>query len=417
MRRNVIKVHQLTPVPGLLNARAGRNVVAALLLVPALLLPHAMAQSTTPSNSQSNSQSIETSWFEIEILAFSRDNSQRLLEQFPPKVTDVSTRGSVDLLSPLYQPDLTAMLLAAPACPRREVALNADPELSLATADVTAPLFATDEASLAAYQFQQSTFKLPLSDGYQPLPELCALDQNKTSTAALNTPFNPSLPGAIQIRQQPPAQLPLTPQGQDQHQPQPYLAPESALQLKDLAYQLKNRGNHQLLLHTAWRQPLSGKRAARPYRWFAGSNFGQQFDYFGRTKASAIQPATDSKGQLLQQITALEQALAQNPATPLAEIQPAFNQQSHDPVWQLDGLVKVYSERMLFAETDFNLRRLSADGSTLSTYHSNDQTRLLIGEVHYLDHPHLGLVLQIRRFTLPLLPTEENATAAPGTQP
>jgi hypothetical protein len=407
MRRNPIKVYNLQPVKRPINANTGRNLFAALLLAPALLLPAAQAQS------------IETSWFEIEILAFSRDNSQRLLEQFPPKVTEVPTRGSVDLLSPLYQPDLTAILLAAPACPKLKVtvdgtldsaldsALSTVPELTLATPEVAAPLFAADEASLAAYQFQQAKLKLPLTDGTKPLPVLCALDGTQTATA----PLKQALPSAVLIRQQPPALLPLTPQGQEQHQPQPYLAPESALQLKDLAYQLKHRGNHQLLLHAAWRQPLSGKRAARPYRWYAGSNFGQQFDYYGRTKASAIQPATDSEGQLLQQITALEQALAQNPATPLAALQPAFNQQNDSPVWQLDGLVKVYSERMLFAETDFNLRRLSADGSKLSTYHSNDQTRLLIGEVHYLDHPHLGLVLQIRRFTPPLLPVAENAAA------
>lgn len=403
MRRNAINVHQFKSVPGYLSRCAWRHIAGALLLAPSLLLPSALAQS------------IETSWFEIEILAFSRDNSQRLLEQFPPKVTEVITRGSVDLLSPLYQPDLTAILLAAPACVKTEVAISTAPDLSLATAAVTAPLFATDEASLAAFLFQQSKIKLPLSDGYQPLPELCALDEFAI-TPALNQPFTAILPGAVLIRQQPPAQLPLTPPGQEQHQPQPYLASESALQLKDLAYQLKNRGNHQLLLHTAWRQPLSGKRAARSYRWFAGSNFGQQFDYFGRSKASALQPATDSKDQLLQQIGALEQAVAQNPATPLAELQPALNQQNNDPVWQLDGLVKVYSERMLFAETDFNLRRLSADGSTLSTYHSTDQTRLLIGEVHYLDHPHLGLILQIRRFAPPQLPAAEIATT-PGTQP
>lgn len=403
MRRNAINVHQFKSVPGYLSRCVWRNIASALLLAPCLMVPSALAQS------------IETSWFEIEILAFSRDNSQRLLEQFPPKVTEVMTRGSVDLLSPHYQPDLTAILLAAPACVKPEVAVSTDPELSLATAAVTAPLFATDEASLAAFLFQQSKIKLPLSDGYQPLPELCALDEFAT-TPALNQPFKAILPGAVLIRQQPPAQLPLTPPGQEQHQPQPYLAPESALQLKDLAYQLKNRGNHQLLLHTAWRQPLSGKRAAKSYRWFAGSNFGQQFDYFGRSKASALQPATDSKDQLLQQIGALEQAVAQNPATPLAELQPALNQQNNDPVWQLDGLVKVYSERMLFAETDFNLRRLSADGSTLSTYHSTDQTRLLIGEVHYLDHPHLGLILQIRRFAPPQLPAAEIA-ATPGTQP
>jgi hypothetical protein len=221
----------------------------------------------------------------------------------------------------------------------------------------------------------------------------------------------------VQISQIPPAQLPVTPQGQELHQATPYLAPENALQLKDLAYQLKHRGGHQLLLHTAWRQQLAGKRKAQPYRWFAGINFGQQFDYFGKTKANASEPASDSAGQLLQQINSLEKALQQNPTSQLAELQPDLNQQNEGPVWQLDGLIKVYSERMLFAETEFNLRRLSADGSKLSTYYSNDQTRLLIGEVHYLDHPYLGLVLQIRRFTPPLLPVAESETAATTTPP
>jgi hypothetical protein len=399
MRRKSIKFFSLQQLQPTNQVSVGRNLIAALLLVPALMLPDVQAQS------------IETSWFEIEILAFSRDNSQRLLEQFPPKVTEVITTGSVDLLSPLYQPDLTAIVLASPGCHKPEVTLNTDPEFTLAIADVSAPLFATDEASLAAYQFGHTKFRLPLSDSYQALPELCALEAGQTAHIALT----PQLSGAAQIRQQPPALLPLTPQGQEQHQPAPYLAPESALQLKDLAYQLKHRGNHQLLLHTAWRQPLAGRRAAQSYRWFAGSNFGQQFDYFGRTKASARQQANDSKDQLLQQITALEQALAQNPATPLTELQPASNTQNDSPVWQLDGLVKVYSERMLFAETNFNLRRISADGSTLSTYHSSEQSRLLIGEVHYLDHPHLGLVLQIRRFTPPLMPVSENLATTPGT--
>ncbi len=166
MRRNPINVYHLTPTKHFLDTRTGRNLLAALLLAPTLLLPNA------------RSQSIETSWFEIEILAFSRDNSQRLLEQFPQKVTEVATHGSIDLLSPLYQPDLTAILLAAPACQKHDVALTLDPELTLATPAVTAPLFATDEASLAVYQFQQSKFNLPLSDGYPPLPELCAIEHN-----------------------------------------------------------------------------------------------------------------------------------------------------------------------------------------------------------------------------------------------
>ena len=391
-RRIKINVNHFNRRSGLLTAVRGRNLCAALCLLPGLLVQVAVAQS------------IETSWFEIELLAFSRDNSRALLEQFPAKVSKVDTKGSLDLLSPLYQPDLTAILLNAPACSASGLML--EPMLSLSTDEVSAPLFATDEASLAAFQFQQTQFKLPLPTTGQPLPELCAIDD----TVSVRQPLQPILAGAVQIKLPPPLMLPLTPQGQEQHQPQPYLAPAASLQLKDLAYQLQHRGGHQLLLHTAWRQPLAGKRQARPYRWYAGTNFGAQFDYFGRFKADLTDSPVASEDKLIQQISALEKSLTSNPATPLAELQPVVNQQSEEPVWQLDGWIRVYSERMLFAETNFNLRRISADGTKLSTYHSKDHSRLLIGEVHYLDHPHLGLVLQIRRFTPPLLPMDENGT-------
>jgi hypothetical protein len=390
-RRTEINVYPFQRLTSIGAARNGRLLSAALLLISSICVPVTMAQS------------IETSWFEIELLAFSRDNNQPLLEQFPTKVTKVPTLGSVDLLSPMYQPDLTAIIASAPGCPTPELPLWNDPEMTLTTDKVVAPVFATDEGSLVLFQFQQSKFNLPLSDGYLPLPELCAMSAPKVAAGE----FHPMLPAMIQISAQPPMMLPLTPQGQEQHQPQPYIAPESALQLKDLAYQLKHRGGHQLLLHTAWRQSLAGKRHAKPYRWFAGSNFGQQFDYFGRAKAGMVNPSLGTD-QFVQQIDALEQALVANPATALAELQPALNQQTNTAVWQLDGLVRVYSERMLFAETEFNLRRLTADGSKLNTYYTKDQSRLLIGEVHYLDHPHLGLVIQIRRFTPPLLPAAEN---------
>ena len=74
------------PAPHCLKTRAGRNLVAALLLAPVPLLPTVQAQS------------IESSWFEIEILTFSRDNSQRLLEQFPAKVTEVVGSGELGIL-------------------------------------------------------------------------------------------------------------------------------------------------------------------------------------------------------------------------------------------------------------------------------------------------------------------------------
>lgn len=399
LTRQHLPTHQPTLLAGL-----GRSVAACLWIVPAFSVPIVVAQS------------IERSWFEIEVLAFSRDHNQPLLEQFPAKVSVINSKGSQDLLSPLYLPDLTSILLADPACQHQQTLLNDDPELSLDSALSMTPLFAADEASLADYQFRQNKFALALSNDLN-LPMLCPFDSKFNARQFNPTTFDTTLPGAVQISQMAPAQLPLIPQGQELHQATPYLAPESALQLKDLAYQLKHRAGHQLLLHTAWRQQLAGKRQANPYRWFAGNNFGQQFDYFGKNKTSAIESANDNAGQLLQQINALEKALQKNPTTVLSDLQPQLNQPSDGPVWQLDGLIKVYSERMLFAETEFNLRRLSADGSKLFTYYSNDQTRLLIGEVHYLDHPYLGIVLQIRRFTPPLLPVADPEATTTTTTP
>ena len=220
------------------------------------------------------------------------------------------------------------------------------------------------------------------------------------------------------LNQQPPALFPLTPGGQEQHQQQPYLAPASALQMQDLAYQLKHRANHQLLLHTAWRQPLSSKRQAATYRWYGGSNYGERFNADGSAKVqgSGITMA-DPQQQLISQVNELESELNRQNAAPLAQLATGNAAQSDGPVWQLDGVIKVWSERMLFAESAFNLRRLSADGSQLTTFYSQDHSRLLIGEIHYLDHPHLGLVLQIRRFSPPQVPAAlpDLTAAAAGT--
>ncbi len=76
-------------------------------------------------------------------------------------------------------------------------------------------------------------------------------------------------------------------------------------------------------------------------------------------------------------------------------------------VWQLDGIIQPYNERMLFADTEFNLRQLATDANNLerlNSFYVKDSVRLLLGEIHYLDHPRFGLILQIRRFTPPATP-------------
>jgi hypothetical protein len=63
---------------------------------------------------------------------------------------------------------------------------------------------------------------------------------------------------------------------------------------------------------------------------------------------------------------------------------------------QLDGLFKLHLDHYLFVNTEFNLRVENA--GQLDTVYVRQSRRVISGEVHYLDHPHLGIVLQIRRF-------------------
>ena len=370
------------------------------------------ATGTAPAKAQS----IESSWFEIELLAFSRDELQALLEKFPQQVTPIPVAGAVDLLSPLYQPDLTALATALPGCqPSWDNPGTAQPdttaEFKLDVQTATTPLFIVDEATLADYSFRQTQSRLNLTATFE-LPQLCPLT---TTAGGYKQPdYQLMRPPLLAT----PQAAPLTPAGSDVHQNRIYLAPETALALNDLAYQLKHRAGHQLLLHTAWRQQLGTKRQSVPSRWFGGRNFAQSFDYFGRAKASQPDLTQSPEQQLTSQIDALEQQLQVSPKQPLV-LNAMQAQQGAAPgaVWQLDGLIRLYSERMLFAETEFNLRKLSADGSQLQSFHSKEQTRLLIGNVHYLDHPHLGLILQIRRFTPPLTPTMATPDLMPVTTP
>ncbi|WP_333796530.1 CsiV family protein [Rheinheimera sp.] len=364
---------------------------------------------TTPA---SKAQSIESSWFEIELLAFSRSDIQPLLEKFPAQVTPISTAGALDLLSPLYQPDLTALATALPGCSgsasgfKRGVApavkptfttapvLNNDPMLQLDLAVFATPVFVAEQAQLAEFSFRQSLSAFDFHPAL--LPQLCPLAPQSHYATTLKHPDYQLMSAPLLAS---PQAVPLTPAGSEQHQSSAYLAPETALALTDLAYQLKHRAGHQLLLHTVWRQQLGSKRQSVPSRWFGGRNFAPAFDYAGRAATEQPDLSQSPELRLLSDISRLEQQLIAEPKLPLSA--DSRVQQASGAVWQLDGLVRLYSERMLFAETEFNLRKMSADGQRLQTFYSKDQSRLLIGNIHYLDHPHLGLVLQIRRFTPP----------------
>ncbi|MDR6982578.1 hypothetical protein J2X32_001196 [Rheinheimera pacifica] len=322
-------------------------------------------------------------WFEVEMLVFSQTPGAAIQETFGDSIKAIKPGRAYDLLTPRYQPDIANLLSELPLC--------------------------SQDSGFA------SEFKLmPLRSHTMCIfePQVKPWQQHN-----LFQPRNTINKVAY------PLQLPTVITGRGQHQNTPYLADDSALQLRDIAQRINRQAGMSLLLHTSWRQAPVTERRAIASRWFAGKNFSQQFDYWSQPRnllAAAADPAltrntptysmtdTGSDTQLLGQIDSLLQQLSANsqlpppPGEQLAAIAPEQQNLSSlpDQVWQLDGLFKLHLDHYLFVNTEFNLRIPSAN--KLNTVYVRQSRRVISGEIHYLDHPHLGIILQIRRFDPPI---------------
>lgn len=336
-------------------------------------------------------------WFEIEFIAFERGTLSQTLEKFADDVTPIPVQRSLDLLKPLYQPDIRALQHALPWCQQTpEPLLPA--EWRIADSEPQ-PWF--DDIQLAEQMIRQLRGVFP-EDALLQWPLTCRRPQPQLIT--LQGPqlvpsdddakvAGPQLLPVIPV----PASIPVT------HQQSPYLVDESAFQLKDLAWQLSHKAGHKLLLHTVWRQALGPKRRTESLRFFAGQRFSPAFNYQGELQTPALGVPVETAG-LTTAIEHTYQLLQQG--QPLSRENSKVIPGVPDEVWQLDGVIQPYNERMLFADTEFNLRQLVSQNGTdhLQNYYVKDSVRLLLGEIHYLDHPRFGLIIQIRRFTPPVMP-------------
>ncbi|MBV7297067.1 peptidoglycan binding protein CsiV [Enterovibrio paralichthyis] len=204
------------------------------------------------------------------------------------------------------------------------------------------------------------------------------------------------------------------------------LLPKSDWQLNDEYNRLLNHAGFKPLVHVAWRQN-DGSRGQMPkLRLTAGQNFGDAFYKDGTSKDAPI-TATD-------------------PVTALSVTEP----KESGSMYELDGFIRVYVQHYLFIETDLALREpgerkvleevhavetpvvdgqsdteiegVTADGQQvadnmegntvtamqklertysvekyLKSYAFEQKRRMRSGEIHYLDHPLMGLIIQVTR--------------------
>lgn len=194
---------------------------------------------------------------------------------------------------------------------------------------------------------------------------------------------------------------------------------------------LKGHAGFTPLAHFGWRQGDLAKAAAPKFRITAGRDFSGQYLPDGTSKAVMRQRDISLAETSLQENTADDVVVTIDPeyAEPVAA--------AESPLYELEGKIRVYVQHYLFTEASLDLREPSrrevivgtepVDGETtsdidplaadsnvqighlqevkkkveveefLKSYRFDQQRKMRSGETHYLDHPLMGMVIQIRR--------------------
>lgn len=186
------------------------------------------------------------------------------------------------------------------------------------------------------------------------------------------------------------------------------MLPYSNYQLTEEVQRLKNHAGFQVMLHTAWRQGDQGRSSAPIFHIQAGKDYSHQFNPDGRERIKAEIGETPIDGVVEQTI--------------------------NQPLYELDGTLQIYVQHFLYAEAILDLKKPSVreimlqdqtldlnvedeqesastvqvghltsvsptvkTESFLKPYRLDQKRRMRSSETHYLDHPLLGIIIQVRR--------------------
>jgi hypothetical protein len=167
--------------------------------------------------------------------------------------------------------------------------------------------------------------------------------------------------------------LPLTPYALSQeHMDHIYLLSKQQLLFDSTVEKLKRKGLKPIL-HTGWRFPEQSKRRAPFLKIFAGKRFKVPMSY----KLSETITQRGYLGLLPAKV----------------DIEPNVQQDS----WQIEGLIKIHVRHYLYVTTELDIRYEIDNGDT-QTARMSQYTRVYSGDMHYLDHPKLGIIFQIRKY-------------------
>lgn len=172
------------------------------------------------------------------------------------------------------------------------------------------------------------------------------------------------------------------------------LLADSQSQFGDMIATLKREAGHKGLLHMTWQQSMLPRHQAKPVRLFAGEDYSDRFNESGF--------ATNST------------QASQNEAIPQFNFDLNFDDKQAEPIWALDGTLNIYLNHYLYVETGLTLHREGSKRQPqlvdetamlqvpyLHSIYMTQNKRVKSDEIHYFDHPNMGMILQIRKMEQP----------------
>ncbi|WP_299789667.1 peptidoglycan binding protein CsiV [uncultured Shewanella sp.] len=285
-------------------------------------------------------------WFEVEVYLFERENVTSQ-EQAPQQVNLPKTNKAVDLISPLFSTNITGASIGLDGCSSHDWATN------------------SDECN---QQLKSS--------------QVNHLSQIPSSIYAAEPQYG--VPGGPAV-----------------------LLSSSQSQFQEIIDKLAREPGNRSLLHMTWQQSMQPRHKAKPVRLFSGQDYASRFEANGQAiqshQVESVIPQFDFFGDTL-------------------------DSDSHKPVWKLDGTLNIYLNHYLYVETALNLREegVKTLGIMQDNTHLNEtlesvtspflfaipltqNRRVRSDEIHYFDHPNMGMILQIRKMEQPIDRVEQPA--------
>ncbi|QYK07460.1 peptidoglycan binding protein CsiV [Shewanella mangrovisoli] len=312
-------------------------------------------------------------WFEVEVYIFERQSQST--EQWPMAPIETKTNRAIDLISPVVGQAVVSMSNESAPCTL---------------------VYDADANSHCAESTSTDTNTTPeMSNGG-------ALTISGPSTTSSNAVTSYRYPSVI------PSEIGSGSQAYASQGSGPVLLASSQGQFASIISSLSRERGNRSLLHMTWQQPMMGKSGSVPIRLFAGKDYSASYHFDGRqivqqAMASSMQGANGTTGMMTET------------SAPLLP----------SPVWQLDGTLNIYLSHYLYIETALNLRKegrklmpVAADEASMNATNTaaapakvmtpylmsiplEQNRRVKSDEIHYLDHPEMGMVIQIRKMAQP----------------